>query len=89
MPDPYIRAWDKLSERLLKQLNRDTRVYVKEPKIVREFGYKCSHLIDNDYMDIGRIDKKKQSIIALRPEVMTFPKISKGMLQLHFKKIKI
>jgi len=71
----YIKPWSKEAEGILRRLSKDTKAYVDDPVFTRSFGRKYPELFDEHYgcMDIGRIDKRRKSIIALRPDFVLVP----------------
>ena len=84
---PSIKAWSKDAERIFDRLCRDGIAYTKDEKIPRVFGQHCKSLVDNDFLDIAHIKKKRKTIIIKPPQVVIFPKIDgKG---LHFEKLRL
>lgn len=65
----YIKPWSKESENYFRRLAKDRIMYTDNIKFTRNFGRKYPSLFNKDtgVMDIGRIDKRKQSMIAIRP----------------------
>ena len=72
----YVKPWSSESERILRRLVKNGKAYTPNNTLTRTFGRKYPELIDNNFLDIGRIDKKKESIIATRENVVVVPKPS-------------
>jgi len=73
----YIKPWSKDSERILRQLTKNGKAYTTDLKLTRAFGRRCPEIIDANFMDIGRIDKKKKSVFVLGENIVTVPKKGK------------
>ena len=69
----FVKPWNKEAERIFRQLAKDQRAYTKNNKITRKLGRSYPELFDNGFMDIGRIDRKNESIIVLRPGIGIAP----------------
>lgn len=77
----FVKPWDERSKRILDQLTRDRIAYITDPKISRNFGMKYPDLFDEvkGFADIGNINRRKESVFVLRPniEIMPLPKNKK------------
>lgn len=69
----YIRPWNKESERIFQQLARYGRAYTDDMNFVRSFGRRYSQFIDDDFMHVAHIKKKRKSIIVTPPKVNLIP----------------
>ena len=65
----YISPWSEYSRKKLLQITKDRIVYTGNVQFTRNFGRKYPWLFDEKtgYMDIARIDKRRESVIVLRP----------------------
>lgn len=73
----YIKPWSKESERILRQLTRNGKAYTKDLKLTRAFGRRYPEIIDADFLDIGRIEKKRKSVFVLGEDTGIMPKKGK------------
>ena len=69
----FVRPWNKESEKYLFQLAKERTLFTRDINFTRSLGRRYPELSDNGFMDIGRIDKKHESIIALRPGIGLAP----------------
>lgn len=71
----FVKPWCKEAENYFKRLAKDRIAYVDDIKFTRNLGHKYPELFDeiNGFMDIGRIDKRRKSMIALRPGNVIVP----------------
>ena len=71
----YLIPWDKESEKYFRRLMKDRIVYIDNNKFTRAFGRRYPTLFDENqgYLDIGRIDRRNKSMIALRPGITLAP----------------
>lgn len=70
-----LKPWNKEVERIMRQLAKDRVVYIDNVDITRKIGRNHSSLFDeaNGFMDIGKIERRNKSMIALRPGVGIAP----------------
>ena len=70
-----IRPWNKESERILEQIAKDGKAYTTNEMFTRAFGRKHPNIFDKDngFLDIARIDKRKQSVILPRSDIRLIP----------------
>jgi len=80
----FVRPWSKEAENYFKRLAKDRIAYTKDTNFTRNFGKKYANLIDQDFLDIGRIGRKRESVIVLRPGVTLEP-IKRRNSRLAFK----
>lgn len=73
----YIKPWNKESERILRHLTKNGKAWTKDVTLTRAFGRRCPEIIDNDFMDIGRIEKKNKSVFVLGEDIQIMPKRGK------------
>lgn len=70
-----IRPWDKESERILNQIVKNGKAYTSNNNFTRMFGRKYPDLFDknNGFLDIARIEKRRESVIIPRDNVSIIP----------------
>ena len=70
-----IRPWDKESERILNQIVKNGKAYTNNNQFTRTFGRKFPDLFDknNGFLDIARIEKRRESVILPRDNVNIVP----------------
>ena len=70
-----IRPWSKESERIFDQIVKDGKAYTNNDAFTRAFGRKHSSIFnkDNGFLDIARIDKRKESVILPRSGIRVIP----------------
>jgi len=85
-----IRPWNKESERILSQIAKDGKAYTNDMNFTRLFGRKHPQLFDknNGYLDIARIDKRRESVILPRKDIRLIPldEFPSEEIKLRFKK---
>ena len=85
-----IRPWNKESERILNQIVRDGKAYTSNEMFTRAFGRKHPEIFDknNGFLDIARIDKRRESVILPRRDIRLIPleEFSSEEVKLRFKK---
>jgi len=83
-----VKPWCKEAEDYFRRLAKDRVVYIKDTTFTRNFGRRYSKLINKDYLDIGRIDRKKESVITLRPGVNIEPlELNRKNLKFKFNRL--
>jgi len=69
-----IKPWDEEDTKVFRRLIKDKgKFYTNDIDVPRKFGRRYPQLFDEGYLDIGRIKKKRESIIATRPNVGIVP----------------
>jgi len=68
-----IKPKDDEDTKIFRRLIKDQRFYTDDVSIPRNLGRRYPQLFDEGYLDIGRIKKKRESIIATRPNVGIVP----------------
>lgn len=70
-----ITPWNKDVERLFDSIVKNQRAYISDVNLTRSLGRKLPDLFDeNDgFMDIGRIDKTRKSVVVTRIGVQVVP----------------
>lgn len=65
----FVKPWSKEAENCFRRLVKDRVVYTDDISFTRKLGRAYPELFDKTkgVMDIGRIEKRKESIIAIRP----------------------
>ena len=87
---PSIKAWSKDAERIFDRLSRDSVAYTNDIKLTQIFGIRCKELIDNDWLDIAHIKKKKKTVFIKPPQVVIFPKFVNGRgLKFYFERLRL
>ena len=85
-----IRPWDKESERILNQIAKDDKAYTTNENFTRAFGRRHPAIFDehNGFLDIARIDKRRESVILPRRgiKLIPLPDRSGEAIKLQFKK---
>ena len=77
-------------ERLFRRLSKVKIDYTDDIHMTRKLGRNFPDLFDEEFgfLDIGRIEKRNKSMIALRPNVVVIPKKSRGKyLRFEFNRI--
>jgi len=69
----FVKPWDEKSKRIMDQIVKNGKAYTKDITVSRAFGRYYPELIDNDFLDIGRIDKKRETMFVTRPNVIVVP----------------
>jgi len=69
----FVRPWDEASKRIMDQITQNGKAFTKDINTSRAFGRRYPELIDNDFLDIGRINKKKETVFVTRPNVKVVP----------------
>ena len=85
-----IYPWSEDVEKLFRRLAKDRIVYTDNSDFTRSLGRKYPGLFDEDngFLDIGRIKKRRSSVIVLRPGNGIAPKpCRKKYMQFDFFKI--
>lgn len=80
-----VKPYCKEAERILKQLEKDMRAYSKDMSFVKSFATKSSirKLINNGFLDIANVRKKRTTIFVLPPGV----RISQSGFKFKFEKL--
>jgi len=85
-----IRPWDKESERILNQIVKNGKAYTSNNQLTRTFGRRFPDLFDknNGFLDIARIEKRRESVIIPREHVniVPIPERSGEAVKLRFPK---
>lgn len=70
-----ITPWNKDVERLFDSIAKNQRAYVNDIKVTRSLGKKLPDLFDENegFLDIGRIDKRRCSVVTPRIGVQIVP----------------
>lgn len=70
-----IKPWNDDIRKKIQQLMKDGVTYTQDSKLTRSMGRRCPELFDenNGFLDIGRIDKTRKSMIVKRPNVGIVP----------------
>lgn len=71
----FVKPWSKEVEKYFKRLAKDRLFYTKDINFTRNLGRKYPELFDknNGFMDIGRIEKRNESIVVVRPGSIVVP----------------
>lgn len=86
---PNIKAYSKEIEKILNRMCKDGLAYTSDIELSRNFGKSYKKIIDEGFVDIARIDKKKQTVFIRPPEVIIFPKITEKGLRFYFEKLRL
>jgi len=70
-----IRPWNKESERIFEQMAKDGKAYTTNEIFTRAFGRRHPTIFnkDNGFLDIARIDKRRESVILPRSGIRVIP----------------
>lgn len=70
-----IKPWDDFDKNVFRRLTKDRVFYTDNPKLTRNLGRRYPSLFDEDsgFMDIGKINKRNKSMVALRPNCSIIP----------------
>lgn len=77
----YVTPWSKEAEKILNRIMKTGRADVFDIDISRSFGRHCAEIVDDGYLEIARVEKKKKTIILPGINVVMFPK--KGKFFFH------
>lgn len=82
-----VKPWNERSKRILDQLTRDRIAYINDPRISRNFGMKYPDLfnVKNGFADIGNINRRKESVLILRPNIEIMPMPEKKKYKFFYK----
>jgi len=70
----FVKPFNKEHERIFRHLMKNNIAYTNDVELSRNFGRHYHSLIDDGWMDIARITKKKRTIIAIPPNIRIVPK---------------
>jgi len=73
----YVKPFNKEHERIFRHLMKNNIAYTNDIKISRSFGRHYPRLINEDWVDIARIEKKKRTLFASPPEIRIIPRRGK------------
>ncbi len=69
----FIKPWDEKSKRIIEQITQNGKAFTTDITIPRAFGRRYPELIDKDFISIGRVDKKKETVFVTKPNVRVMP----------------
>ena len=70
----FVKPFNKEHEQIFRQLMRNNIAYTSDIKLSRSFGRHYPSIIDEGFLDIARIGKKKRTIIASPPDIRIIPR---------------
>jgi len=86
---PSIKAYSKDIERIFDKLCKQTTVYTKDVELTRSIGRNHTKLLEDGWLDIARIDRRKESVIIKPPQVVIFPKFTGKGLRFYFERLRL
>lgn len=86
---PNIKAFSKEFEKALDKLAKKQVVHTKDMKLTRGIGRNHTKLLDEKWLEIGRIDRSKESVIIKPEEVVIFPKHTGKGLRFYFERLRL
>jgi len=84
----YIKPWSKEAERIFQELQRNRSTYSENIQLSREIGRHCKDLIDNDFLDISRSEKKRRTWYNIPHDVGIMPDYPSNSQYRKFMKFK-
>ena len=85
-----LYPWNEKAEKYLRRLAKDRILYTNDIEFTRTLGRRYPNLLkaDDGFLDIGRIERRHSSMIAIRPGSGIAPKReNRKFLQFDFFKI--
>lgn len=84
----FVRPWNKDAERVLNQLVKDNRHFIKNDRSLHlQFGKHCKDIIDNGFLDITttRNRRERRTYFIIPPNKEIIPIRHKRGINFHFK----
>ena len=73
----YVKPFKKIDRDIFDRLMIKGRYDVFDTNLTRNFGHKYKEIIDADFLEIARVEKKRKSIIQLTEDARIMPKNGK------------
>jgi len=82
-------TFKKEIEKLFDRIARDTVAYIDNIEVARTIGREYQGLIQDKFLDVARIDRKRQSVLIKPPNVVIFPKKTNNGLRFYFERLRL
>ena len=70
----FVKPFNKEHERIFRHLMKNNIAYTNDINLSRSFGRHYPNIINDGWMDIARIEKKKRTIFVSPPDIRIVPK---------------